>query len=74
MQKLLLPIPDACAALGIGRTTMYELVDQHHVVKVNIGRRSFITAESVGAYVDRLRNAAVGAGENGASDSRGVPA
>lgn len=43
---------------GIGRTTMYELIDQGELVRVNIGRRGFITAKSLGAYVDRLSEAA----------------
>jgi excisionase family DNA binding protein len=58
LERLLVSIPDVCAALGIGRTTVYELVDQRQIVKVNIGRRSFVTAESLGAYVDRLSEAA----------------
>ena len=44
---------------GIGRTTLYELVKQGHLTKVNIGRRGFITAESLAAYVDQLTGAAV---------------
>ncbi|HEY1843002.1 MAG TPA: helix-turn-helix domain-containing protein [Mycobacterium sp.] len=43
---------------GIGRTTTYELIDRGELVKVNIGRRAFITAESLAAYVDRLSEAA----------------
>jgi hypothetical protein len=59
-QRLLVPIDDSCAALGnIGRTTLYELVKQRHLTKVNIGRRGFITAESLASYVDRLAGAAV---------------
>jgi hypothetical protein len=43
---------------GIGRTTTYELIDRGELVKVNIGRRAFITTESLAAYVDRLTEAA----------------
>jgi hypothetical protein len=58
-QRLLVPIPDACAELGgVSRTTVYDLVDKEELVKVNIGRRSFITGESLAAYVSRLREAA----------------
>lgn len=58
-QRLLVPIPDACTALGkISRPTLYEKVNAGDLVKVNIGRRSFITAESLAAYVDRLTDAA----------------
>jgi hypothetical protein len=56
--RLLVPIPDACSELGgVSRTTVYDLVDKDELVKVNIGRRSFITGESLAAYVDRLSEA-----------------
>jgi hypothetical protein len=51
-------IPDARAELGgIGHTTIYDLINRRELVKVNIGRRSFITAESLAAYVDSLSEA-----------------
>lgn len=57
--RLLVPIPGALTRLGgIGRTTLYELVKSGDLVKVNIGRRGFITAKSLEAYVDRLSEAA----------------
>jgi hypothetical protein len=43
---------------GIGHTTMYELIKRGELKKVNIGRRSFITTESLAAYVDRLSEVA----------------
>jgi predicted DNA-binding transcriptional regulator AlpA len=43
---------------GIGRTTVYELIKQGQLVKVNIGSRGFITTESLDAYVARLSEAA----------------
>ena len=53
--KRLLPIPEARQLLGgIGHTTIYELVNRGEIVKVNIGRRGFITSESLEAYMDRL--------------------
>ena len=53
--RRLVPIPDARHVLGdIGRTTLYELVNGGEIVKVNIGRRGFITSESLDAYMDRL--------------------
>ncbi len=53
--RLLVPIPDTCAQLGgVSRTTVYELVNNGQLVKVNIGRRGFITAESLNAYVASL--------------------
>lgn len=53
--RILVPIADTCAQLGgISRTTVYELVSMGQLVKVNIGRRGFITAESINAYVTAL--------------------
>ncbi len=57
--RLLVPYPETMAQLGgIGRTTLYELIDHGELVRVNIGRRGFITAKSLAAYVDRLSEAA----------------
>ena len=39
---------------GIGRTTVYDLVDKKELVKVNVGRRMFITADSIDGYLNRL--------------------
>ena len=58
-QQLLVPIAGAITVLGgVGRTTVYELIGKGEIVKVCIGRRAFITAESLAAYVDRLTQAA----------------
>lgn len=55
----LVSIPEARAFLGgIGHTTIYELINRGELLKVNIGRRGFITAESLAAYVNRLQEAA----------------
>jgi excisionase family DNA binding protein len=55
------------AELGdISRTTVYELIKSGDLVKVNIGRRGFITRASLEAYVDRLSRAAT----TGAAPSR----
>lgn len=56
--RLLLPYDEAMHMLGdIGRTTLYELFGRGELVRVNIGRRGFVTAKSVAAYVDRLSKA-----------------
>ena len=57
--RLLMPYDEAMAALGgIGRTTLYELFERQELIRVNIGRRGFVTTESLVAYVDRLSEAA----------------
>lgn len=62
--RRLVPLPEAWAALGgIGHTTGYELVNQGKLTKVNIGRRAFITADSIDAYVAELTGGAERAAE-----------
>lgn len=53
--QLLVSIQEAREKLGgISTTTVYELAKRGHITKVNIGTRSFITADSIAAYVDSL--------------------
>lgn len=50
--RALVPIDQAQLELGgIGRTTLYRLIDEGHLVRANIGRRAFITGESITAYI-----------------------
>lgn len=43
---------------GIGRTTVYELIKRGELIQVHVGRRTFLTTESLTRYVDRLSEAA----------------
>lgn len=56
--KLLLPITEAAERLGVGRTKTYELLDAGELEAVHIGRRRLVAADSIEAYVRRLRDAA----------------
>ena len=57
--RLLTPYNEATQALGgIGRTMLFELINDGHLEKVNIGRRGFITSSSINAYVNSLTEAA----------------
>jgi len=57
--NLLVSIPETGELLGgIGRTMIYDLVNDGHLTKVNIGRRGFITRESIDNYVKRLAEGA----------------
>ena len=59
-EQLLVSVPGACSVLGgVSRTTVYHLVNDGQLMKVNIGRRGFITAKSLAAYVDRISQGAV---------------
>jgi predicted DNA-binding transcriptional regulator AlpA len=63
-EPLLIPIPTVQIKLGdISRTTVYQLFKLKELEQVRIGSRSFATAESVAAYVGRLKKA----GSNGAA-------
>jgi hypothetical protein len=65
--RRLVPVPEAMGMLGgIGRTKVYELISGGEITKVNIGSRSFITAESLEMYLERL--VAVAHGSSGADD------
>ena len=56
---LLVPIPEVRTRLGgLSRTTVYDLINAGELVKVKIGARGFVTADSITAYVDRLTEAA----------------
>lgn len=56
--QLLIPIPEVCTRLGVSRTIVYDLINQGELVKVKIGARGLVTADSIAAYVDRLTAAA----------------
>ena len=49
MERLLYSIADAGAALGIGRSKVYELMGEGKITTVRIGRRRLIQGESIRA-------------------------
>ena len=49
MDTLLCSIPDAAKALSLGRSKIYQLIDQGQLETVQIGRRRLIRAASVRA-------------------------
>ena len=54
MDKLLLRIPEVCEITGLGRSTVYQLLDQPEgLPTVRIGRAVRISAEAVRAWVER---------------------
>lgn len=44
--------------LDVGRTTVYKLIKDGELTKVNINSRGYVTTESIAAYIDRLKAAA----------------
>jgi len=47
--RVLLPISDTCAALGVGRNSVYNLINAGKLEIVKIGRRTLVTADSIKA-------------------------
>lgn len=43
---------------GIGRSSVYNLIDDGYLTRVHVGRRAFITAASIDAYVALLTKVA----------------
>jgi excisionase family DNA binding protein len=56
---LLLRIPDAAGLLGIGRTTLYKLIDEGELAVVRIGRAVRVPIVEVHAFVARRRRTEV---------------
>lgn len=52
--RLLYPIEEAIAQLGIGRTFLYELMKHGQVQPVKIGRRTLIPHDELVRYVGSL--------------------
>ena len=58
MAFIALPPRDAFAALGVGVTKGYELINSGELETFKIGRSTRVTADSVRAYVARQIDAA----------------
>jgi excisionase family DNA binding protein len=54
MEALFLPIPDACRALGIGRSKLYELIAAGDLSVRKIGRKTLIPRDDLTAFASRL--------------------
>ena len=53
--SLLVQVPVAARMLGIGRTKVYELVNDGELELVHIGCRALVPVDSVQSFSDRLR-------------------
>ena len=54
--KKLLSINEALAVMGVGRTTLYEKLSTGEIKAIKLGRRTFIMAEELSAYIDSLKS------------------
>lgn len=53
MEALLCSIPDAAAALGLGRSKVYELIGEGRLETISIGRRRLVRVASVKALASK---------------------
>lgn len=49
MTAFLLRIPETCRALGIGRSKVYDLINEGRLEKVKIGKRTLVRVASIRA-------------------------
>jgi excisionase family DNA binding protein len=49
MDPLLCSIPDAATALNLGRSKIYDLINEGKLVTITIGRRRLVRTDSVRA-------------------------
>lgn len=47
-------IPDSARRIGVGRTSMYALIDAGVVPTITIGRRRLVTDQALCDYIERL--------------------
>ena len=55
LQPKLLRIEDAAAALGIGRSKLYELLAAGTLPVVKIGRRALVPTRAIEEFAERLQ-------------------
>ena len=53
-ERLAYNIDEACQALSIGRTILFELIRRGDITSVKVGRRRLIPADSLRDYLTRL--------------------
>jgi excisionase family DNA binding protein len=46
-ERLTCTIAEACEALGLGRTKLYELIDEGRLASITIGRRRLVVVRSL---------------------------
>lgn len=54
MEPILLPIPDACRVLGIGRSKLYELIAAGDITIRKLGRKTLVPSAELVAFAAKL--------------------
>jgi len=69
--RLLLRITEVAALLGLGRSTVYELVQRGELPVIHVGRAVRVPAAALERWVERRRVEAESDKDAGAADSAG---
>ena len=56
-QKIAYTVPEALAAIGIGRTNFYKLAREGRIDLRKVGGRTLVTAESLRRLIDEAQHA-----------------
>jgi len=68
MEPILLPVPDAARAIGVSRSTLYELIAAGEISIRKIGRKTLIPRDDLMSFAARLaRPRSTAAGAEGAA-------
>jgi excisionase family DNA binding protein len=51
--KLLLSPDEACAALGVRRSTLYKMLDRHEITSIRVGRLRRIPLERLREWINK---------------------
>jgi len=54
--SIMLSVGEAWAKLGIGRTTLYELIRKKEIESVKIGRRRLISLRAIERFIEQREN------------------
>jgi phage antirepressor YoqD-like protein len=53
MKVITVSVADFCRMVGIGRSKAFELIREHQVVPVRIGRKTLVTVASIEHLIER---------------------
>lgn len=53
VEKINLSVPEAAAASGIGRTTLFALIKAGELQSIKIGRRRYVPVVALQGYLER---------------------
>ncbi|QQN73333.1 helix-turn-helix domain-containing protein [Croceicoccus sp. YJ47] len=58
IEPIAMRVPEACRYLGIGRSTLYVLINEGEIEIIKLGSSTLVLAESLRSLVERRRNPA----------------